>query len=163
MKKLLILLLLLFTSCEEKKDGEISKFVGTWVVTEMGTYQVATCSGEVDDTEWRGLKGKGLTITLQIYKDGTGKEVITGPEPSTTILTWYDIGETFCFGGECYNYEMDINNKSFSVNTVEDAYCIDEDYAVTNHITEKTCQDASTGNQWFPPKCHRTRYKKQIN
>ena len=104
MKKLLILLLLLFTSCEEKKDGEISKFVGTWVVTEMGTYQVATCSGEVDDTEWRGLKGKGLTITLQIYKDGTGKEVITGPEPSTTILTWYDIGETFCFGGDCYNY-----------------------------------------------------------
>ncbi|SVD19396.1 uncharacterized protein METZ01_LOCUS372250, partial [marine metagenome] len=45
MKKLIILLLLLLSSCEEKKDGGISKFVGTWVVTEMGTYQVATCSG----------------------------------------------------------------------------------------------------------------------
>ena len=40
----------------------------------MVTYQSASCSGEVDDTEWRGLKGKGLTITLEIYDDGTGKE-----------------------------------------------------------------------------------------
>ena len=136
MKKLIILLLLLFTSCEDKKDGEISKFVGTWIVNEMGTYEVATCSGEVDDTEWRGLKGKCLTITLQIYKDGTGEEIITGPKPSTTTFTWYDVGETFCFSGDCYNYEMAINNKSFSINTVDDAYCIDENYAVTNHTTE---------------------------
>ena len=53
----------------------------------MGTYQSASCSGDIDDTDWRGLKGKGLTITLEIYDDGTGKEIITGPNPNINTFT----------------------------------------------------------------------------
>lgn len=162
MKKLLFLLLFCLNACEEKKSGEMSLFIGTWKVTEMGTYQSAKCSGEIDDTEWRGLKGKGLTITLEIYDDDTGKEIITGPNANTTTFTWYDVGDTFCFSGDCYKYEMAPNNNSFFVNVEEESYCLDENYEVTADTSERECVSASTSNQWFPPKCHKTKYKKQI-
>ena len=162
MKKLLFILIFILSSCEEKESEEKSLFVGTWKVTEMGTYESASCSGEIDDTEWRGLKGKGLTITLEIYDDGTGKEIITGPNANTKIFTWYDVGETFCFSGNCFKYEMASSNKSFFVNVEEESYCLDEDYNITGDTSEKECIDSSTGNQWYPPKCHKTKYKKEI-
>ena len=91
MKKILFLLLFILNACEEKKSEEVSLFIGTWKVTEMGAYQSASCSGEIDDTEWRGSKGKGLTITLKIYDNGTGEEIITGPNANTKTFTWYDV------------------------------------------------------------------------
>ena len=162
MKKLLLLSLFIFIACEEKNTEEKSLFIGMWKVTEMGTYQSASCSGDIDDTEWRGLKGKGLTITLEIYDDGTGKEIITGPNANTNTFTWYDVGETFCYSGDCFKYDMAPDNKSFSVNVEEDSYCINEDYEVTGDNSERECLDSSTGNEWFPPKCNKTKYKKEI-
>ena len=162
MKKLLLLSLFIFIACEEKNTEEKSLFIGTWKVTEMGTYQSASCSGDIDDTEWRGLKGKGVTITLEIYDDGTGKEIITGPNAIINAFTWYDIGETFCFSGDCFKYEMAPSNKSFFVNMEEEAYCINEEYEITGAKSEKECMDSSTGNEWFPPRCHKTKYKKEI-
>ena len=162
MKKILFLSLFFLSSCEEEKNKEKSLFIGTWKVTEMGVYQSASCSGEVDDTEWRGLKGKGLTITLEIYDDATGKEIITGPNAKTSTFAWYDIGETFCFNGKCNTYDMASNNKSFFVNVEDESYCIDENYEVTGDGSEKECLASSSGNEWFPPRCHKTRYKKEI-
>jgi len=162
MKKILLLSLFIFIACEEKNTEEKSLFIGMWKVTEMGTYQSASCSGDIDDTEWRGLKGKGLTITLEIYDDGTGKEIITGPNANTNTFTWYDVGETFCYSGDCFKYDMAPDNKSFSVNVEEDSYCINEDYEVTGDNSERECLDSSTGNEWFPPKCNKTKYKKEI-
>ena len=162
MKKILLLSLFIFIACEEKNTEEKSLFIGTWKVTEMGTYQSASCSGDIDDTEWRGLKGKGLTITLEIYDDGTGKEIITGLNANTNTFTWYDVGETFCYSGDCFKYDMAPDNKSFSVNVEEDSYCLNEDYEVTGDNSERECLDSSTGNQWFPPKCNKTKYKKEI-
>ena len=162
MKKILLLSLFIFIACEEKNTEEKSLFIGMWKVTEMGTYQSASCSGDIDDTEWRGLKGKGLTITLEIYDDGTGKEIITGPNANTNTFTWYDVGETFCYSGDCFKYDMAPDNKSFSVNVEEDSYCLNEDYEVTGDNSERECLDSSTGNEWFPPKCNKTKYKKEI-
>ena len=162
MKKLLLLSLFIFIGCEEKNTEEKSLFIGTWKVTEMGTYQSASCSGDIDDTDWRGLKGKGLTITLEIYDDGTGKEIITGPNANIMTFTWDDVGETFCYSEDCFKYDMAPDNKSFSVNVEEDSYCLNEDYEVTGDNSERECLDSSTGNQWFPPKCNKTKYKKEI-
>jgi len=162
MKKIIILWLLILIACEEKKDEETSLFIGNWKVTEVGTYESALCTGEIDDTEWRGLKSKGVTITLEIYDNGTGKEIITGPDETTETFTWYDIGETFCFSGDCYKYEMAPSNKSFFVNVEDEAYCLDEDYKKTSDSSERSCIQSNSGNQWFPAKCHKTKYKKQI-
>ena len=64
MKKFLLFLLLGLLACQKEDDEDLSPFVGTWTVTEKGIYQAADCSGEIDDIEWRGMKGKGVTISL---------------------------------------------------------------------------------------------------
>ena len=128
MKKLFLFFVLGFLACQKEDDEDLSPFVGTWTVTEKGIYQVADCSGEIDDIEWRGMKGKGVSITLEINKDGTGTETITGPEPSVTTFLWYDVGITFCFGDICSSYTMTNNQQSFFVDRTIDPYCIDEDY-----------------------------------
>ena len=97
-----------------------------------------------------------------IYDDGTGKEIITGPNANTNTFTWYDVGETFCYSGDCFKYEMAPDNKSFFVNVEEDSFCINEDYEVTGDNSERECLDSGTGNEWFPPKCNKTKYKKEI-
>tara|TARA_B100000035_G_C20742596_1_gene440400 strand:- start:122 stop:559 length:438 start_codon:yes stop_codon:yes gene_type:complete len=144
------------------KEEDLSPFVGTWKVTEMGVYQISSCSGEVDDTEWRGLKGKGLTITLEINKDGTGVETITGPNPEVTTFAWYDVGETFCFKEDCYPYTMSNDKRSFHINIVSDPYCIDENFEITGHSNQRECESASSSNAWIPKKCQKIKYKKQI-
>ena len=161
MKKLLLFFVLGLVACQKEDDEDLSPFVGTWTVTEKGIYQAADCSGEIDDIEWRGMKGKGVTITLEINKDGTGTETITGPEPSVTTFLWYDVGITFCFGDNCSAYTMSNNQQSFSVDRTVDPYCIDENYEVTGHESKRACELASTGNQWFPKECHKTKYKRK--
>ncbi|MBC8345078.1 MAG: hypothetical protein ISR82_04460 [Candidatus Marinimicrobia bacterium] len=162
MRKILLLLILGLLACSEKEDEELSPFVGTWVVTEMGIYEISDCKGEIDDTEWRGLKGKGFTITLELKKDGTGIETITGPGAKVTTFTWYDAGGTICIIDQCNPYDMPNNQLSFHIDQVKDPYCIDENYAVTGHTSKRDCENASTGNEWFPKECHKIKYKKQI-
>jgi hypothetical protein len=52
MKKILLLLilgLLAFMACEDKKD-EISTLIGTWEISNLGEYANANCSGALDYT-----------------------------------------------------------------------------------------------------------------
>ena len=72
MKKIILLLSMILFACQEKKDENNSIFIGTWKVVEMGKYQISTCTGTIDDDEFRGFKGKGGTISLEIRDDGTG-------------------------------------------------------------------------------------------
>ena len=162
MKNILLLLILGLLACEEKEEEDLSPFVGSWVVTEMGIYEISDCNGDIDDTEWRGLKGKGLTITLELKKNGTGIETVTGPDAKVTSFTWYDAGGTICILDECNIYEMTNIQLSFHINKVKDPFCIDENYAVTGHTSKRDCEIASTGNEWFPKECHKIKYKKQI-
>ena len=161
MKKIFFLLTFFLLTCQDKEDEEVSPFVGTWKVIEMGQYAVATCSGEIDDSIWRGAKGKGLTITMELRKDGTGTETITGPDAKVTNFAWYHQGETLCLIDDCFAYEMPFNELSFFINTKEEAFCMDEDYNVTGHASQRDCEAASTSNEWHPEECHKIRYKKE--
>ena len=49
---------------------------------------------------------------------------------------------------------------SFHINKVKDPFCIDENYAVTGHTSKRDCENASTGNEWFPKECNKIKYKK---
>ena len=53
MKKFLLFLLLVLLACQKEDDEDLSPFVGTWTVTDKGIYQVADCSGEIEDIQWR--------------------------------------------------------------------------------------------------------------
>ncbi len=162
MKNNLLYLSLIFFACQGEKDENTSIFIGAWKVIEMGKYQVSTCSGTINDDEFRGFKGKGGTIFLEIRDDGTGSEIITGPNESKTDFLWEEVSDLFCFKDACLKYEMAQDNRSFKVNTVEEAYCLDEDIQVTEHTTRKSCEDASTSNEWVPKVCSMVRYKKEL-
>ena len=62
MKKNLLFLSLILFACQEKKDENNSIFIGTWKVIEMGKYEVSTCSGTINEDEFRGFKGKGCLL-----------------------------------------------------------------------------------------------------
>ena len=162
MKKIILLLSMRLFACEEKKDENNSIFIGTWKVVEMGKYQISSCTGTIDDDEFRGFKGKGGTISLEIRDDGTGSEIITGPDASKTDFIWEEVGELFCFKEYCLKYEMAPNNRSFKINMITEPYCLDEDNEVTEHTARRACEDASTSNQWVPKLCNMVRYKKEI-
>ena len=162
MKKYLLFLSFILFACEGEKDENSSIFIGPWKVIEMGKYQVSTCSGTINDDEFRGFKGKGGSITLEIRGDGTGSEIITGPNESKTDFSWEEVSDLLCFKDACLKYEMAQNNRSFTVNIVEEAYCLDEDLEVTEHTRRNSCEDASTSNEWVPKICSIVRYKKEI-
>ncbi len=64
--KFIFSFIVLFISCQDKKEEESGPLVGTWKLIEMGKYTVSgKCSGDVDDDEYRGLKSQGFTLTLE--------------------------------------------------------------------------------------------------
>ena len=95
MKNNLLYLSLILFACQGEKDENTSIFIGAWKVIEMGKYQVSTCSGTINDDEFRGFKGKGGTIFLEIRDDGTGSEIITGPNESKTDFLWEEVSDLF--------------------------------------------------------------------
>ena len=57
MKKALLLLipLMIFISCEDKKedkDVSASAYVGVWDLTFAGEYEFADCTGDLDSLNW---------------------------------------------------------------------------------------------------------------
>ena len=163
MKKFVFIIYVLMLGCQDKKEEEASPLVGTWKLIEMGTYTVSgKCSGEVDDEEYRGLKSKGFTLTLELKKDGTGIQTVTGPDAGTENFTWSDFGQTICIKNDCVSYEMAPNELSFRLNKKVDAYCQDEDYNITIHDSKRACEEASTSNAWYPEQCDTERYRKNL-
>ena len=163
MKKVVFIVFLLMIGCQDKKEEEASPFAGTWQLIEMGKYKVpGKCSGEVDDEEYRGLKSKGFTLTIELKKNGTGIETRTGPEAGVENFSWTHVGETLCIKNECIPYEMTSNEQTFRINLQEAAYCLDEDYNVTVHDSKRSCENASTSNVWYPAQCFTERYRKKL-
>ena len=163
MKNVIIAFLFIFISCQDKKNEEPGPFVGTWKLIEMGTYKVSgKCSGEVDDEDYRGLKSKGFTLTLELKKDGSGIETRTGPDSGTESFTWSQLGQTLCIKNSCIPYELAPNEQTFRINVKEDAYCLDEDFKVTGDDSRRACEEASTSNEWVPELCNTERYRKEI-
>ena len=163
MKNTILALLFIFISCQDKKDEESGPFVGKWNLIEMGTYKISgKCSGEVDDEEYRGLKSKGFTLSLELKKDGSGIETRTGPEAGTESFTWSQLGQSLCIKNSCIPYDLAPNEQTFRINIKDDAYCIDEDFNVTGDSNKRACESASTSNEWIPELCTTERYKKEI-
>jgi hypothetical protein len=160
MKKILLLLilgLLSFMACEDKKD-EISPLIGTWEISNLGEYTNANCSGALDDTSWAFAQLFGLKITMVIMEDGTGTmTMIFGDEiEEEAPLTWDDSKSQICIMG-CLTYKLD--GDSFTVDEPNEAICEDDDGNETNHDTQSTCE--TSGNTWNEASCSQMEFTKK--
>ena len=159
MKKILLLLilgLLTFMACEDKKDeiedkvDEISPLIGTWEVSNLGEYANANCSGALDYTGWVFVQAFGYKITIVIKEDGTGTmTMIFGDEKEEEALTWDDSKSQICIMGDCLSYKID--GDSFTIDQPVEAFCSDDDGDQTNHDSQSTCEAA--GNAWEEATC----------
>ena len=60
MKNILLLLILGLLACEEKEEEDLSPFVGTWEISNLGEYANANCSGALDYSGWAFVQALGL-------------------------------------------------------------------------------------------------------
>ena len=160
MKKILLLLilgLLSFMACEDKKD-EISPLIGTWEISNLGEYTNANCSGALDDTSWAFAQLFGLKITIVIKEDGTGTmTMIFGDEKEEAPLTWDDSKSQICIMGDCLSYKID--GDSFTIDQPVEAFCSDDNSEETNHDTQSTCE--ASGNTWDEASCSQMEFTKK--
>ena len=160
MKKILLLLilgLLSFMACEDKKD-EISPLIGTWEISNLGEYANANCSGALDDTSWAFAQLFGLKITIVIKEDGTGTmTMIFGDEKEEAPLTWDDSKSQICIMGDCLSYKID--GDSFTIDQPVEAFCSDDNSEETNHDTQSTCE--ASGNTWDEASCSQMEFTKK--
>ena len=168
MKKALLLLipLMIFISCEdEKEDGDISAFVGTWDLTFMGEYENADCTGDLDSTLWAFAQAFGMSVTMTLNDDGTAEMTTTVMgETETGNTTWSESSDGTSLtingeNGESQNVSMASDGNSFSVTAINPAYCVypftDEE---TSHTDSTSCADA--GNAWIEASCSYMEYTK---
>jgi hypothetical protein len=160
MKKILLLLilgLLAFMACEDKKD-EISPLIGTWEISNLGEYANANCSGALDDTSWAFAQLFGLKITIVIKEDGTGTmTMIFGDEIEEAPLTWDYSKSQICIMGDCLSYKID--GDSFTIDQPVEAFCSDDNSEETNHDTQSTCE--ASGNTWDEASCSQMEFTKK--
>ena len=161
MKKILLLLilgLLAFMACEDKKD-EISPLIGTWEISNLGEYANANCSGALDYTGWAFAQAFGFKITMVIMEDGTGTmTMIFGDEiEEEAPLTWDDSKSQICIMGDCLSYKID--GDSFTIDEPEEAFCSDDNGEETNHDTQSTCE--TSGNTWNEASCSQMEFTKK--
>ena len=156
MKKLLLILplLLLFMGCEEEADEpSINEILtGTWTVTNMGVFANEDCSGALDYTEWALMQAFGIVMVFEIKNDGTADMNITvfGMTDTETVV-WTATEDEICFDGDCVDYILSNNNKTFEFVITEDSYCEDmEDEEVD--LTEAECGTA--GYDWYEAACY---------
>ena len=164
MKKALLLLfpLMIFISCGDKEDKEISSFVGTWDLTFMGEYENADCTGGLDSTNWDFVQAFGMSVTMTLNDDGTAEMTTTVMgETETGNTTWSESsdGTSLTINGESQNVSMASDRNSFSVTAINPAYCVypftDEE---TSHTDSTSCADA--GNAWIEASCSYMEYTK---
>ena len=165
MKKALLLLfpLMIFISCGDKEDKEISSFVGTWDLTFMGEYENADCTGGLDSTNWDFVQAFGMSVTMTLNDDGTAEMTTTVMgETETETGTWSENsdGTSLTINGESQNVSMASDGNSFSATAMDDAYCEDSyTYEETSSTDSTSCQAA--GNYWIDASCLYMEYTKQ--
>ena len=147
-RSILLITLLAFMACEDKKD-EISPLIGTWEVSKLGEYANANCSGALDYTGWAFVQAFGVKITIVIKEDGTGTMTMILGEEEEEALTWDDSKSQVCIMGDCLSYKID--GDSFTIDQPVEAFCSDYDGDQTNHDSQSTCEAA--GNAWEEATC----------
>ena len=158
MKKALLLLfpLMIFISCGDKEDEEVSTFVGTWNLTFMGEYENADCTGDLDSSNWALVHAFGFESSMTFDKDGTFEVSISVlGNTQTETGTWSESsdGSLITEGGSISDGEgvLSADGNSFSITIMEDAHCEDSNFEETSHTDLTSCQDA--GNDWNEANC----------
>ena len=155
MQKITILLsIFIFISCEDKKEDKNS-IVGTWQISNMGTYENDDCSGKIDDSMWGFISAFGFKLTMTFTDDGKGTFGITmGEEEQIDIpITWDENKSEFCLMGiECVTYKL--GDDTFSFDSKEEANCDDE-----NYTDQSSCE--ASGSYWNEAICTFNEFTKQ--
>jgi len=156
-RSILLITLLAFMACEDKKD-EISPLIGTWEVSNLGEYENANCSGALDYTGWAFAQAFGFKVTIVIKEDGTGTmTMIAGDEKEEEPLTWDDSKSQICIMGDCLTYKLD--GDSFTVDQPNEALCVDDNDEETSHTDQSSCETA--GNNWEEASCTQMKFTKK--
>jgi hypothetical protein len=154
MKYLTVLICCLaLLSCEEEaKDKSLSEEVqGDWMITNMGQFANADCSGELDYTGWALAVAFGVSMEYTFNANGT-VDISTSAfgMTETETLTWEANGDQLCLEGECAT--VDLSGDTFTVIGREDAYCEDADGETVDGVDMTACEAA--GNDWYEAACY---------
>ena len=168
MKKALLLFfpLMIFISCGDKEDEEISTFVGTWNLTFMGEYENANCTGDLDSSGWVLAQAFGIEASITFDEDGTAEITMTVfGITETETGTWSESsdGSLIIDGAdEEASVSLSVDGNTFSVTAPSDAYCEGENgEELLEYTDQSSCENASPDNTWYDEECLLSEYTKQ--
>ena len=165
MKKALLLLfpLIIFISCGDNEDEEVSSFVGTWNLTFMGEYENADCTGDLDSSSWALVQAFGMDASITFNEDGTAEvsiSVFGNTETETGTWSESSDGSLMLDGVEDEDGVLSVDGNTISLKDPSDAYCEDEDgEELPQYTDQSSCENA--GNDWYEASCTLSEYTKQ--
>tara|TARA_B100000029_G_C17467971_1_gene920910 strand:+ start:88 stop:585 length:498 start_codon:yes stop_codon:yes gene_type:complete len=165
MKKALLLLfpLIIFISCGDNEDEEVSSFVGTWNLTFMGEYENADCTGDLDSSSWALVQAFGMDASITFNEDGTAEvsiSVFGNTETETGTWSESSDGSLMLDGVEDEEGVLSVDGNTISLKDPSDAYCEDEDgEELPQYTDQSSCENA--GNDWYEASCTLSEYTKQ--
>ena len=165
MKKALLLLfpLMIFISCGDNEDEEVSSFVGTWNLTFIGEYGNADCTGDLDSSGWVLAQAFGMEASMILGEDGTAEvslSVFGNTETETGTWSESSDGSLILDGGDDEEGVLSVDGNTISVKSPSDAYCEDADgEELPQYADQSSCENA--GNDWYEASCTLTEYTKQ--
>jgi hypothetical protein len=165
MKKALLLLfpLMIFISCGDNEDEEVSSFVGTWNLTFIGEYGNADCTGDLDSSGWFLAQAFGMEASMILGEDGTAEvslSVFGNTETETGTWSESSDGSLILDGGDDEEGVLSVDGNTISVKSPSDAYCEDADgEELPQYADQSSCENA--GNDWYEASCTLTEYTKQ--
>ena len=165
MKKALLLLfpLMIFISCGDNEDEEVSSFVGTWNLTFIGEYGNADCTGDLDSSGWFLAQAFGMEASIILGEDGTAEvslSVLGNTETETGTWSESSDGSLILDGGDDEEGVLSVDGNTISVKSPSDAYCEDVDgEELPQYADQSSCENA--GNDWYEASCILTEYTKQ--
>ena len=165
MKKALLLLfpLMIFISCGDNEDEEVSSFVGTWNLTFMGEYENADCTGDQDSSGWVFAQAFGMEASMTFNEDGTAEvsiSVFGNTETETGTWSESSDGSLILDGGDDEEGVLSVDGNTILVKSPSDAYCEDADgEELPQYADQSSCENA--GNDWYEASCTLSEYTKQ--
>lgn len=152
----LLLLLVLFTACEENGAPQETEFdlLGSWTVTSMGVFTQTDCSGDLDYTLWNFVSGLGVSMTFDFSQDGTGTITTITPlgDDEIEAISWSLSADSLCIDDLCIAFDADEQGSTIYIQQQTEAFCADSEGNVTDHSSQTACIAAL--NTWFPESCY---------
>jgi hypothetical protein len=155
---------MIFISCGDKEDEEVSAFLGTWNLTFMGEYENADCTGDIDSSGWALVQAFGVEASITFDEDGTFEvsfSVLGDTETETGTWSESSDGSLIMDGAdEEASVSLSVDGNTFSVTAPSDAYCEDADgEELPEYTDQSSCEVA--GNDWYEASCTLSEYTKQ--